>query len=130
MNRMSNKTLKLKLHKEHPFCYYCGCLTTLTHIKNIPSGESLPPNSATIEHLISRFEPTRWKQKKNGTRRKVLACYKCNQQRSILETLCLSRVEVLKRSRGYSLNPRGRPKITTPLPTIQEVKKVLNETLD
>jgi hypothetical protein len=97
----------------------------LTNIRNIEKGKTLPPNSATIEHLISRFEPSRWKKKKKGMRRKVLACYACNQGRSILETLCLSRKEILQRSKGYSLNPSGKPRIIHPLDSIKEVKKFL-----
>ena len=65
------------------------------------------------------------KKKRKGEQRKVIACYACNHNRSILETLCLSRKEVLQRSKGYSLNPRGRPKIVKPLPTLKEVKKAL-----
>ena len=122
---MSNRTLKLKLFKENDKCYYCGCKLVLTNISNIKSGQSLPDNAATIEHLISRLEPSRFVKKKKGTRRKVLACYKCNHSKSILETLCLSRKEVLERSKGFSLNPRGKPKIIRPLETIKEVKKVL-----
>lgn len=123
---MSNRSLKLKLFKESDRCYYCNCQMILTNVSNIKSGQSLPDNAATIEHLISRLEPSRFVKKKKGTRRKVLACYKCNHSKSVLETLCLSRAEILKRSRGYSLNPRGRPKIIKPLNTVQEVKKVLN----
>ena len=123
---MSNRTLKLKLHSKNPFCCYCGCLTILTNIDKIPSGQTLPPNSATIEHRISRFCPSRWKKKKKGERqRKTIACYACNHGRSILETLCLSRKEVLQRSKGYSLNPRGKPKIIKPLSTLTEVKRAL-----
>jgi hypothetical protein len=122
---VSNRTLKLKLHAENPYCYYCGCLTVLTNIKAIESGKSLPPNSATIEHLVSRYNIFRWVKKKKGTRRKVIACYQCNHGRSIQETLCLSRKEVLERSKGFSLSPRGKPKINKPLDTVREVKKAL-----
>jgi hypothetical protein len=97
----------------------------LTNIDKIKSGQTLPDNAATIEHLISRLEPARFVKKKKGTRRKVLACYKCNHSKSKLETLCLSRQEVLARSRGYSLNPRGKPRIIRPLDSIKEVKKAL-----
>ncbi len=97
----------------------------LTNIQNIPKGQSLPPNSATIEHVISRYSIFRWRKKRKGEQRKVLACYKCNHSRSVLETLCLSRTEVLRRSKGFSLSPRGKPKIKNPLPTLKEVKKVL-----
>jgi hypothetical protein len=88
--------------------------------------KGLPPNAATIEHLISRYNPSRWKRKRPEERRRVLACYKCNQERAALETLCLSREEILKRSQGWSLSPRGNPKIVKPLENLVEVKKVLN----
>jgi hypothetical protein len=45
----------------------------------------------------------------------------------VKETLCLSRAEVLRRSEGFSLSPRGKPKIIKPLPTIREVKARLTE---
>lgn len=91
-----------------------------------PNCRGLPKNAATIEHLVSRYNPARWRQKKPNERRRVLACYECNNNRSALETLCLSREEVLKRSRGFSLSPRGNPKIIHPLATIAEVNKALN----
>jgi hypothetical protein len=122
---MSNRTIKLKLFETNPHCYYCGCRMILTNIRNIPKGQELPDNAATLEHLVSRFSAYRWKQKRKGERRKVLACYRCNHNRSIQETLCLSRAEILRRSKGFSLSPRGKPKIIKPLPTLNEVKKVL-----
>jgi len=97
----------------------------LTDIKNIKSGQSLPPNAATVEHIVSRYCLHRWVHKKPGQVRKVLACYQCNHGRSIQETLCLSRKEVLERSKGFSLSPRGKPKIIKPLDTVREVKKAL-----
>jgi len=118
---MSLRQLKLKLYKENPYCYHCGCKTLLT---NISSGK-LPKNAATIDHLISRMNPGRWIKKKKGQRRKVLACFKCNHNRSVQETLCLSRAEVLKRSHGYSLSPKGKPKIIKPLETEKDVLEKL-----
>ena len=80
---------------------------------------------ATIDHVVSRVYMARWKAKKKGQKRKVLSCYECNHRRSVQETLSLSRAEVVKRSKGFSLNPRGKPKIIKPLPTINQVKKQL-----
>ena len=123
---VSNRTIKLRLYEANPHCYYCGQKMILTNIQNIPKGQSLPENAATLEHLVSRYTIHRWKKKKKTEQRKVLACYKCNHGRSVLETLCLSRAEILRRSKGFSLSPRGKPKIIKPLPTLNEVKKVLN----
>jgi hypothetical protein len=117
----SNRETKLKLFAEDSKCYYCRCEMALTE----PNAKSLPPNAATIEHRISRYNPSRWRKKRPNEKRRVLACYKCNQDRSALETLCLSREEVLKRSKGWSLNPRGNPTVIQPLDSLVQVKKVL-----
>lgn len=122
---MSNRSIKLKLFAENNKCYYCNCQMILTNIKKIPHGQTLPPNAATIEHIISRYHLHRWVKRKRGQKRKVLACYQCNHGRSTQETLCLSRMEILERSKGFSLSPRGKPKINKPLATIREVKRVL-----
>jgi hypothetical protein len=123
---MSNRTIKLKLYNENPYCYYCGKKTILTNIKNIPKGSELPDNAATIEHLVSRISLYRFVKKKKGERRKVISCYRCNHDRSIQETLCLSRSVILKRSKGFSFSPRGKPKIKKTLPTLEAVKKALD----
>lgn len=114
---MSYRQLKLKLYAENPYCHYCKKKMVIT---NITKGR-LPKNAATIEHLISRINFRRWVKKQPGQKRKVLACHGCNQARSIKETLCLSREEILKRSNGFSLSPKGKPKIVQPLITEQEV---------
>jgi 5-methylcytosine-specific restriction endonuclease McrA len=119
---MSNRALKIQLWKENPNCYYCGKPTILT---NLPKAR-LPLNAATIEHLISRYHAHRWVKKKKGQRRKVLACYECNHRRSVQETLGLSRAEVLKRSKGFSLSPRGKPKIIKPVENVREALDKLN----
>ena len=122
---MSNRAIKLKLFQEDDRCFYCGCKMILTNT----NGELLPPNAATLEHRISRLHIKRWvRKKKKEPKRQVLACYKCNHNRSVLEILCLSRAEILRRSNGFSLSPRGKPKIIKPLRTIRAVKKKLGLT--
>lgn len=123
---MSNRRKKIKLFLKNDKCFYCGTTMILTNIKNIPSGQSLPQNAATIEHRISRYNSHRWIRKKKNECRQVLCCYKCNHDRSVKETLCLSRAEVLRRSHGFSLSPRGRPGIINPVPTVKEALKKLN----
>lgn len=68
-----------KLHAKNPHCHWCNVLTVLQ-----PPGVVItrqPPNLATVDHLYSRFSGL-----KTGDGNKqvvtVLACYKCNQQRS------------------------------------------------
>jgi hypothetical protein len=121
---MSNHKLKVELFKQDPRCHWCKRVTKLICEKSL-KGEA-DPLMATIDHVISRYHPHRWVKRKTGQKRKVLACYQCNHSRSTQETLCLSRAEILQRSKGFSLSPRGKPKIIKPLPTIREVKKILN----
>lgn len=120
---MSNRSLKLELWQEDPRCHWCHRVTILTDIKRIEGKAN--PLMATIDHVVSRIYPHRWVRKKKGQKRKVLACYECNHERSVRETLSLSRAEVLKRSQGFSLSPHGKPKIIKPLPTIKQVKERL-----
>jgi len=124
---MSNRSLKLELWQANPRCHWCRRVTVLTDIPRIQGRAN--PLMATIDHLTSRLNIGRWCRKKKGQRRKVLSCYECNHRRSVKETLALSRAEIVKRSQGYSLNPRGKPNIIKTLPTIKEVKKCLNGTV-
>lgn len=121
---MSNRSLKLELWQANPRCHWCRRVTILTDIKCI-EGRAIPL-MATIDHVVSRIYPHRWVKKKEGQQRKVLACYECNHKRSVQETLSLSRSEVVRRSKGFSLNPRGNPKIIKPLPTAKETLARLN----
>jgi transcription elongation factor Elf1 len=120
---MSNRSLKVELYEKDPRCHWCGRVTKLICEPHLREVDSL---MATIDHVVSRYHVHRWVKKKKNQRRKVLACYECNHSRSVKETLCLSRAEVLKRSQGFSLSPRGKPKIVKPLSTIREVKKQLS----
>jgi len=117
----SNRKLKLRLWQENPHCFYCKKKTILS-VDLKGKQKSL---MATIEHRVSRFSPYRWRKKLKGEKRKVLACYECNQERAKKETLCQSRAEVLRRSRGFSLSPRGKPVFKQPLPSIKDVMKRL-----
>lgn len=114
---MSLRDLKLRLFNEDPRCYHCKKKTVLTNI----SHGTLPANAATIDHLISRLNPRRWVKKRKSQRRKVLSCNACNQNRSKKENLYLSRAEMIKRSNGYSLSPKGKPKIIKPVATTKEL---------
>ena len=121
---MSNRTLKLELWQEDPRCHWCK---RVTHLTNLPTLRGHPdPLMATIDHVVSRYHVHRWVQKKKDHKRKVLSCYECNHKRSVQETICLSRAEVLKRSKGFSLSPRGKPTVIKPLPTARQALAKLN----
>lgn len=97
---MSNRADKLKLWNKNSRCHWCQRVTVLTNITN----GIIPPDAATVDHLFSKFDPRRW-TKEYGVR-KVLSCYECNFNRSIEEHKLLSKEELTKRSRGFTLNPR------------------------
>ena len=69
---VSNRTIKLRLYEANPHCYYCGQKMIMTNIQNIPKGQSLPDNAATLEHLVTRYSVFRWKRKQKKEQRKVL----------------------------------------------------------
>jgi hypothetical protein len=114
---MSNRAFKVQLWEKDSKCHWCHIPTQLTYC---PNG-IIPSDGATVDHLYSRFDVRRWVKRKPGERHKVLACYACNQRRSIEETERLSKEEILMRSQGFSLNPIGKPHIIHPFDTLEEV---------
>lgn len=119
---MSNREIKEKLYQTDPRCHWCRRVTKLT---NIPAIQGPPdPLMATIDHLVSRYHPHRW-VKRVVTR--VLACYECNARRARDETLALSREEIVRRSRGFSLNPRGKPIFIEALDSLDQVIDKMKE---
>ena len=58
-------------------CYYCG-VTTVLPPAPAPKGWRPMPNTATTEHLDHKLSPDRGKRA--GEYRRVLACFRCNNQ--------------------------------------------------
>lgn len=113
---MSNRRFKEKLWQNNPCCHWCKRPTKLLHIAEI-QGEA-DPLMATIDHLVSRYHPERWVRRDTT---KVLSCYECNSKRAREETKALPREELMRRGRGFSLNPRGSPIFVESLGTIDAV---------
>ena len=126
-SRMSNRRFKEKLWQQDKRCYWCKRFTKLLSIPEI-SGKA-DPLLATLDHIYSRYSPKRFIRAKNGEVRKVLACYECNSRRAREETSKLSKEELVKRAKGFSLNPRGNPIITEGLNSLDEVIKTMREKL-
>jgi hypothetical protein len=120
---MSNRNLKIELYKRDPRCHWCRRITKLICEPNL---RHVDPLMATIDHIVSRYHVHRWIKKTGKKRRKVLACYECNHRRSVQETLSLSRAEVLQRSKGFSLSPKGKPKIIKPVKNVKQALLQLN----
>lgn len=113
---MSNREFKLKLWQNDPRCHWCKRETKLI---NVPELEGpADPLMATIDHLISRYNPERWVRRDQT---KVLSCYECNENRARQETLALSKEELVKRGQGFSLNPRGKPIFVQALDSLDAV---------
>lgn len=74
--RATNREFKLALMREFGTCYWCD----IPVIDFITEHVRVPDNTATIDHTISRYH------RRLGERvLKVLACYKCNQERATAE---------------------------------------------
>jgi len=79
---MTNRSYRYKkeLYEKSPNCYWCGEQMTLYH--GVPSGEKLPDNAVTIEHIFAIKDKRRKYFKKIKTPSPVvLACNKCNNKR-------------------------------------------------
>jgi hypothetical protein len=113
---MSNREFKLKLWQTDPRCHWCKRETKLINVPEIKGAAD--PLMATIDHLVSRYFPQRWVRRDQT---KVLACYECNFKRATEETKQLSKEELVKRGKGFSLNPRGKPIFVEACDSIDEV---------
>lgn len=76
-----NKSKREQLMKEDPHCFWCGIEVT----NEWPEGRIKPPaNLATLDHVYDKWMPKEREEAwKNGDdKRRVLACYRCNQRRN------------------------------------------------
>ena len=90
--KILNKQRK-RMFEEHPFCHWCGRPLQLIE----RNGGVARGDAATIDHVYSRLHPDRVTPCHNEKRR-VLACYKCNNERSREET----KITYLKRQQEKS----------------------------
>jgi hypothetical protein len=72
----------LKMWNEDPHCHWCGRMTTLEG----RDGNKLSAETATLDHLYSRLNSRRKTVNRTMEKRRLLACYECNQRRSHEET--------------------------------------------
>jgi hypothetical protein len=67
----------LKMWNENPHCHWCGKLTTIDGRKE----NKQTAETATLDHLYSRLDPRRREVNRTMEKRRLLACYECNQRR-------------------------------------------------
>jgi hypothetical protein len=109
------KRQRRRMWELDPRCHWCGTETVLpeqlpddhwrVERKTVAKGSQLlrqlkrpPANLATIDHLRSRYDSTRQEPAQEGERRRVLACYACNNRRNTEEQATLPREELWKRA--------------------------------
>lgn len=98
----SLREVRERLWKKDPHCRYCGVITVLPSSPLLKRGKDgklrhYPDNMATIDHLRSRLDPER-QNHYPSERRYILACWKCNNERSKKENSKLRIEELWKRS--------------------------------
>lgn len=87
-----------QLWEMHPNCHWCQKPTILPpkYSDQFRQGQ-VKPNFATVEHLDSRLSHERGKHP--GEFRRVIACWKCNNERNDREQRALPRQTLWERSR-------------------------------
>ena len=117
-----SKRRRLKnLFKSDPHCFWCDCLVTLENRYNHKDKHhiGLPPNGATLDHIISRNDEDWKKGMKNGI---VLSCNKCNHERQAEEIKKLPKEELWHRSGRYPQKNRTTELDKTNSPTLLDMK--------
>ena len=82
-NRGNRKVL-LRLWQADSHCFYCGCLTEMP-LSGVNFKSPPPNNTATRDHVFSRFDPRRHDPDNPHRGKMVLCCYGCNQKRNDVE---------------------------------------------
>jgi 5-methylcytosine-specific restriction endonuclease McrA len=71
--------VRRRLYDRDPHCHWCGRLTVFGPPRN---HVTTPGDLGTIDHLRPRYHPGRNEWLEAGERRRVLACFECNQRRN------------------------------------------------
>ena len=124
---ITHKDLRKIFMDKDPHCHWCKVMVVeYPEIQNrsLKRGEQYPPDGATIDHLYDRFDTkNRYKVYKNYEN-KVLACYKCNQDRAKKRVLSIPKH--IRQHRSDLGAQRSANKSTFPrpmlFPTIQVVE--------
>lgn len=97
---MKRREIRAQLYIDQlGLCYYCNQLTVFL----ISSWDTpLPPNAATIEHLINKMDTSN-----RPNTKLVLACYKCNQEKE-REVIRNTPIELIKHRASHRYLSRKR----------------------
>ncbi len=75
------RKIRIQKYKEDNKCHWCGIPTIL-----IISNDILPPNGATLDHLVSKMSSKKGRRN-HHIDQLVLSCFKCNHARGREEVL-------------------------------------------
>jgi len=95
----------LQMWSENPHCHWCGRTTTLDGRNE----NKLTAETATLDHLYSRLDPRRKEINKTMEKRRLLACYECNQRRCH-EAVAASNAEKERRRKLSALDFQSKLK--------------------
>jgi hypothetical protein len=96
---------RLRQFRKHPYCYWCGRKLRLIDREKPGKQED---DEATVDHLRSRLDEIRTEpQPRHREWRRVLSCFKCNNERSALE--CTAKVEMQRSKSGSKIELWQRP---------------------
>lgn len=125
---MSRKRARLRyLRERHKRCWYCK--TELVYYP-LKKGERTPDNYATIEHLNSKLQyPNGRPDPKYKKRTLVVACFKCNIERSEKEVAQLSKEELWERSKCPPLGEDICQRCISPNPVWFAPNELWNEVM-
>ncbi len=93
---------------QSPNCHWCSVETVFVEDVNSIKGKQ-KEICATIDHVYSRLQP---ELRRNGNNKHVLACWKCNNNRSKIENNQLPIEELRARSGRYPRNNIVIPDLT------------------
>lgn len=82
------KRRRRELFEADPTCHWCGIVTVWRDNPALPP----PDDTATLDHLYCRSHPLRRVPHDGSYPRYVLACYKCNNERSADEDIHARRI--------------------------------------
>lgn len=107
------------LWSRDPHCHWCGVLTALP----TPGGSPKAKNEATIDHLRPRHHPGRLEPAKNQEVRRVLSCWKCNNERDQRESAALPK-------QWFYDHGGSRPATEKPLDDLIRIEQLLCRKLE
>jgi hypothetical protein len=103
MNTNAIRKRRKRLWEADPRCYWCGIVTVLIE----KSGGSHLPNEATIDHLRPRHHPGRLEPIEHQEIRRVLSCFKCNNERDTRERAELPKEWFYERGCGKPVSTKS-----------------------